>query len=94
MIGGDVVAGPFPAEVLDRLDALPLPLHGVRGNADRCVVAAFDGAIPEAERDEPMWVAAYAWTASVSHWLAALPPLARLDVEGPRPAPFCHGTPA
>ena len=97
VIGGDVVAGPFPAEVLDRLDGLPWPLHWVRGNADRCVVAAFDGAIPEAERDEPMWVAD-AWTAErlsrgQRDRLAALPPLARLEVEGLGPVLFCHGTP-
>ena len=97
VIGGDVVAGPFPAEVLERLDALPLPLHWVRGNADRCVVAAFDGAIPEAERDEPMWVAD-AWTAerlsrAQRDRVAALPPLARLEVEGLGPVLFCHGTP-
>ena len=97
VIGGDVVAGPQPREVLGRLDALPWPLLGVRGNADRCVVTAFDGAIPEAERDEPMWVAD-AWTAArltraERDRLAALQPLAELDVEGIGHVLFCHGTP-
>src|SRR5829696_2809070 len=40
--GGDVVAGPMPAEVLDRLVALGESLCLVRGNADREVVAAYD----------------------------------------------------
>jgi predicted phosphodiesterase len=42
VVGGDVAAGPMPAEVLDRLAALALPVRWVRGNADREVVAAFD----------------------------------------------------
>jgi predicted phosphodiesterase len=42
VIGGDVAAGPLPAEVLDRLAQLELPIRWVRGNADREVVASFD----------------------------------------------------
>jgi predicted phosphodiesterase len=42
VVGGDVAAGPLPAEVLDRLAALALPVRWVRGNADREVVAHFD----------------------------------------------------
>ena len=61
------------------------------------MVAAFDGEIPEAERDEPMWVAD-AWTAerlseAERDRLALLPPLARLELDGLGPVLFCHGTP-
>ena len=42
VVGGDVASGPMPAEVLDGLAALELPLRWVRGNADREVVAHFD----------------------------------------------------
>jgi putative phosphoesterase len=42
VVGGDVAAGPLPAEVLDRLAALEPPVRWVRGNADREVVAHFD----------------------------------------------------
>jgi predicted phosphodiesterase len=42
VVGGDVAAGPMPAEVLDRLAALDPPVRWVRGNADREVVDAFD----------------------------------------------------
>jgi hypothetical protein len=42
VVGGDVASGPMPAEVLDRLAALDLPLRWVRGNADREVVDCFD----------------------------------------------------
>jgi len=92
VIGGDVAAGPQPAEVLDRLRALPWPVHWLRGNADRALVLCFDGTLPEELRDQPVYVAD-AWTArrmtrADRDFLASLPPLVRLgDVL------FCHGTP-
>jgi predicted phosphodiesterase len=42
VVGGDVASGPMPAEVLDRLTGLDLPVRWVRGNADREVVDFFD----------------------------------------------------
>src|SRR5918995_1452851 len=42
VVGGDVVAGPMPTEVLDRLAQLGESVFFVRGNADREVVAAYD----------------------------------------------------
>ena len=42
VVGGDVVAGPMPAEVLERLEALDERICFVRGNADREVVTAYD----------------------------------------------------
>jgi Calcineurin-like phosphoesterase superfamily domain len=42
VVGGDVVAGPMPDEVLDHLVALGDSICFVRGNADREVVAAYD----------------------------------------------------
>jgi len=42
VVGGDVAAGPLPAQVLDRLAGLDVPVRWVRGNADREVVAHFD----------------------------------------------------
>jgi predicted phosphodiesterase len=55
VIGGDVAAGPMPAEVLDALTALERPLRWVRGNADREVVEAHDrGDLdPAAHPDDP-----------------------------------------
>ena len=41
VVGGDVVAGPMPAEVLDRMAALSESICFVRGNADREVLAAY-----------------------------------------------------
>src|SRR5215207_1194312 len=42
VVGGDVVAGPMPAEILDRLAALSESICFVRGIADREVLAAYD----------------------------------------------------
>src|SRR5215218_5511886 len=42
VVGGDVVAGPMPAEVLDPLAALSESICVVRGDADREVLAAYD----------------------------------------------------
>jgi putative phosphoesterase len=41
VVGGDVVAGPMPTEVLDRLAQLEESVFFVRGNADREVAAAY-----------------------------------------------------
>jgi predicted phosphodiesterase len=35
VVGGDAVPGPFAAAVLDRLEALPVPVHWIRGNGER-----------------------------------------------------------
>jgi Icc-related predicted phosphoesterase len=42
VVGGDVVAGPMPAEVMDRLVALGDSICFIQSNADREVVAAYD----------------------------------------------------
>jgi putative phosphoesterase len=96
VIGGDVAAGPQPVEVLERLRALPWPVHWLRGNADRIVVQGFDGTMPPELRDHPLYVAD-AWTARfLSHadrdFLAGLAPLVRLHVAPLGEVLFCHGT--
>jgi predicted phosphodiesterase len=95
VVGGDVAAGPLPAEVLDRLGALALPLRWVRGNADREVVAHFDrgdtdpavyGPDAPAERAD----AFTAGRISRAHrdLLARFEDVVRLDG-----ALYCHGSP-
>jgi predicted phosphodiesterase len=96
VIGGDVAAGPQPVEVLARLRELPWPVHWLRGNADRIVVQGYDGTMPPELRDHPLYVAD-AWTATHlscadRDFLATLPPMLRLDVEGLGEVLFCHGT--
>jgi putative phosphoesterase len=95
VVGGDVAAGPLPAEVLDRLAALELPVRWVRGNADREVVAHFDrgdtdhsiyGPDAPAERADAFTAARI--TRAHRDLMAGFEEVVRLDG-----ALYCHGSP-
>jgi putative phosphoesterase len=95
VVGGDVAAGPLPAEVLDRLAALEPPVRWVRGNADREVVAHFDrgdtdhtiyGPGAPAERADAFTAAHI--THAHRDLLAGFEDVVRLDG-----ALYCHGSP-
>ena len=95
VVGGDVAAGPLPAEVLDRLQALSLPLHWVNGNADREVVAHFDGGDtdhtiygPDAPAQRADAFTAARITRAHRDLLARFEDVVRLDG-----ALYCHGSP-
>jgi putative phosphoesterase len=94
VIGGDVAAGPLPAEVLDRLAQLERPIRWVRGNADREVVASFDRGDTDASvyADDPAArVTAYTAgriTRAHRDLLASFEDV--VSLEG---ALFCHGSP-
>ena len=98
VVGGDVVAGPMPAEVLDRLVALGESVCFVRGNADREVVAAYDGRSAEAidAEDPAERVAAYAASKIDRGHRDLLDSFAEglvVEVEGLGQVLFCHGSP-
>jgi putative phosphoesterase len=77
LIGGDVAEGPQPAETLDLLESVDIPLRWVRGNCDR----------------EPSgWVTDRLDERRVA-WLTSLPPTDTVDVRGLGPVLFCHGSP-
>jgi putative phosphoesterase len=90
--GGDVVAGPQPREALERLAALGDRIRWVMGNADREVVAAFDGALAP-DPDDPAARSAHfaAQRLDRTHrdLLASFAPT--VSTGG---ALVCHGTPA
>jgi putative phosphoesterase len=95
VVGGDVAAGPLPAEVLDRLNALELPVRWVRGNADREVVAHFDrgdtdhtiyGVDAPAQRADAFTAARI--TREHRDLLASFEEVVRLDG-----VLYCHGSP-
>ena len=95
VVGGDVAAGPLPAEVLDRLAGLDMPVRWVRGNADREVVAHFDrgdtdpsiyGADAPAERADAFTAGRI--DARHRDLLAGFEDVVRLDG-----ALYCHGSP-
>ncbi|HEY7074133.1 MAG TPA: metallophosphoesterase family protein [Solirubrobacteraceae bacterium] len=96
VVGGDVAAGPMPKEVLTRLRELPWPVHWLHGNADRAVVMGFDGTIPAELAEHPLfkgdaWAATFLDRAD-RDFLAALPPLLTLTIDGPGDVLFCHAT--
>ncbi len=89
VIGGDVAAGPMPAETLDRVIGLGGLLYVIQGNADRELLH------PPAGRD--VWAERARWAASLlapaHRALLKAPPLLRLTIEGLGPTLFCHGSP-
>jgi predicted phosphodiesterase len=91
VVGGDVASGPFPTEVMDRLQALGPRVHFIRGNADRVLDLA-------GENDTELWVQSRYWVAerlgeARLAFLAGLPLDLTLDVDGLGAVRFCHGAP-
>jgi predicted phosphodiesterase len=92
VVGGDTVPGPFAAEALDRLAALPGPVHWVRGNGEREVADAAAGTGPEPDPDDLAAVTAQltaeALGPELARALGAHPLTVALDG-----ILFCHATP-
>jgi predicted phosphodiesterase len=89
LVGGDVAAGPFPQETVDRLRALGDRALWIRGNADRELTPGEPGLAP-AEAME--WLRARL-DAETIEWLHEQPPTLELDVAGIGRVLFCHATP-
>ena len=51
LVGGDTVPGPFARAVLDRLEALAMPVHYIRGNGERETAAAVEASEPPDDDD-------------------------------------------
>jgi putative phosphoesterase len=99
VVGGDVASGPMPVEVLDLLQAVRDRVLWVRGNADREVVAAYDGGprAIEALMSDPA-LAMDGWAASrigkrQRDLLASFSESVEVDIEGIGAVLFCHATP-
>jgi putative phosphoesterase len=84
VVGGDVAAGPFPSETLERLRGLSDRVHWLRGNADRELKPGESGLAP-AEVIE--WVRTRLSDEQIA-FLHGLPPTLRLGGTL-----FCHATP-
>lgn len=92
VVCGDVASGPMPAESIDVLQALPRARF-VRGNADRELVAAFDGVEePEAAGTGAGWCAAQL-SGGRRDFLDAFETTVAVDVDGLGRVLFCHGSP-
>jgi predicted phosphodiesterase len=95
VLNGDLATGPMPAETLDRLAGLGSRAIWVRGNADRELAAACDGALdpglPEVAR-VPTEYCATRLAGRHRDLLADLPLSVTLDVTGLGAVRFCHAT--
>ena len=83
VVGGDVVPGPRPAEVVERVTSLGDRLRAIRGNGERETLEAGD--------EESRWVRERLTPAERST-LAGWPATSRIEV-GDRSVLFCHATP-
>lgn len=97
LVGGDLAAGPFPRETLDRLMSLGSRAWFIRGNADR-EVAASDVILRRDDHNETSVAAILAWTAgaitpSQREFLATLPENVVIHVDGLGAVLFCHASP-
>lgn len=89
---GDVASGPMPAETIDVLRSLP-NTRFVHGNADRGLIAAFDGTErPVLEGPAADWCASQL-TREQRDFLGSFEDTVRLDLEGVGSMLFCHGSP-
>jgi predicted phosphodiesterase len=84
VFGGDLAAGPVPAETLDRI--IELEALVLRGNADRELL----GENTQGLLDE--WMRAQLEDRH-REYIAGLPETVELDVEGVGHVLFCHGSP-
>jgi predicted phosphodiesterase len=93
LVGGDVAAGPWPGETLERLRALGDRAHWIRGNADRELAQPSESSEQGGPPPQGM-----AWTRSrlaedQPAFLGALPLTETIDVDGVGRVLFCHATP-
>jgi predicted phosphodiesterase len=86
VFGGDMAAGPFPVETLDRI--MELHAHVIRGNADRELLSE---EVPEGGLISE-WVVDQLEERH-REFIARLPETVELDVEGVGRVLFCHGSP-
>jgi predicted phosphodiesterase len=89
LVGGDVAAGPWPAETLERLRALGDRAHWIRGNADREVWQEVRGMAPAEMID---FVRARLSEEQLD-FLRPHPLTETFDVDGLGRVLFCHATP-
>src|SRR5262245_10444820 len=97
LVGGDIVQGPFPRSTLELLWQLGEKVRCIRGNADREVVAAFDGQpfgenLPSEIREITQW-AARQFERSHRDFLSNLPEQLTFTIDGLGDVLFCHATP-
>jgi len=89
LVGGDCVAGPWPAETLARLRGLEGDVRFIRGNADREIAERTQGLAPP----HLMEFLRSRLSAEEVGFLASLPLTESIPVDGLGDVLFCHATP-
>ena len=93
LVGGDFVAGPWPAETLERLRGLDGDVRYIRGNADRELT---EPPKPQVEARPPQevleWVRERLSDEQLA-FLTKLPLTDSVEVDGLGRVLFCHATP-
>lgn len=91
---GDIAAGPMPVPTLDLLASLGERAVWVHGNAERELVAGFDGEpVPEGPAGDTVTACVPLLGKRHRDLMAGLPMTVTLDVDGLGPVLFCHATP-
>lgn len=90
VFGGDLAAGWYPVEVLERVRALP-NTRFVSGNCEREMIAVFDGASDE--RYQMTKAAAAKVSRADRDFMAAFESTVEVEIDGLGPVLFCHATP-
>jgi len=96
LVGGDFVAGPWPAETLERLRGLGERARFIRGNADRELIQV-SGSEPQARKGGSPpgvidWIRGRLSQQQLG-FLHSLPLTETVDVDGLGRVLFCHATP-
>lgn len=95
VIGGDIVPGPMPREILETLLAFDLPVQFIYGNCEVAMLEQMAGRdpadLPESYRPIMRWTAQQ--MATYQQTFAAWPKTLTLTVPGIGKVLFCHGTP-
>jgi putative phosphoesterase len=89
LVGGDAVAGPWPAETLTRLRGLEGDVRFIRGNADREIAEQTPGLAPP----HLMEFVRSRLSAEEIDFLGSLPLTESVAVDGLGDVLFCHATP-
>jgi predicted phosphodiesterase len=92
-VGGDFVAGPWPAETFERLRALGDRVRFIRGNADREVVEPSQEGRSGGPPPEVMQFVRERLSPDQTEFLTSLPLTETIAVEGLGDVLFCHATP-
>ena len=94
VVGGDLIPGPMPREVLNALLECALPLHFIHGNGESAALAEWRGrhsGVPEQFREALRWSAAQLFP-DHERFIGGWPTTLRLTLDIGEVL-FCHATP-